>query len=59
MADSSVNATGEPADGASLVAPFDDEVDTTLIEVMLRLKLSDRLRTLSRCANGLERLRRL
>lgn len=34
-----------------------DDVDETLIEMMLELKLSDRLRTVSRYANALARFR--
>jgi hypothetical protein len=35
--------------------PFGDELDVTLVEEMLTLKISDRLRTLSRYVNGLRR----
>ncbi len=49
-------AKGE-AELQSVVAPFDDEPDTTLIEEMLRLKVSDRLRMLCRNVNGLRRFR--
>lgn len=41
----------------SVVAPFDDEPDTTLIDEMLRLKVSDRLRMLCRNVNTLRRFR--
>jgi hypothetical protein len=33
------------------IAPFSDEPDATLVEEMLSLKISDRLRTLSRYAD--------
>jgi hypothetical protein len=35
--------------------PFGDEPDVTLVEEMLSLKISDRLRTLSRYVNALGR----
>jgi hypothetical protein len=41
----------------SPVAAFDDEPDMTLVEEMLRLKMSDRLRTLTRYGNALRRFR--
>ena len=49
-------AKGE-ADPQSVVAPFDDEPDTTLIDEILRLKVSDRLRMLCRNVNALRRFR--
>ena len=39
--------------------PFGDEVDATLIDEMLSLKISDRLRTLTRYVNALGRFRRV
>ena len=39
------------------LAPFGEEVDFTLIEEMLSLKISDRLRTLTRYVNALGRFR--
>jgi len=39
----------------SPVAVFGDEPDMTLVEEMLRLKPSDRLRTLTRYGNALRR----
>lgn len=50
---SEVDVDGEK----SPVAPFDDEPDMTLVEEMLRLKMSDRLRTLTRYGNALRRFR--
>ena len=41
----------------AVVAPFDDEPDATLIDEMLRLKVSDRLRMLCRNVNALRRFR--
>lgn len=41
----------------SIVAPFDDEPDSSLIDEMLRMKISDRLRAMSRNANALRRFR--
>lgn len=37
----------------------DDEVDDTLIDLMLELSISDRLRSLCRYANALARFRRV
>ncbi len=53
-----VEAKGE-AELLAVVAPFDDEPDITLIDEMLSLKISDRLRTLSRNVNALRRFRAL
>ena len=39
------------------IAPFGEEVDVTLVEEMLSLKISDRLRTLTRYVNALGRFR--
>jgi hypothetical protein len=41
------------------IAPFDDELDVTLIDEMLSLKISDRLRVLTRYVNALGRFRRV
>lgn len=48
------NVEGEPPPG---LLPFGDDVDDTLIETMLQLKLSDRLRTLCRYADAIARFR--
>ena len=41
------------------LTPFDDELDVTLIDEMLSLKISDRLRTFTRYVNALGRFRQL
>lgn len=45
------------ADPPPGLLPFVDDVDVSLVEAMLQLKLSDRLRTLSHYANAIARFR--
>ncbi len=56
MSEHGAGSEKEEATG-SIVTPFDDEPDSSLIDEMLRMKISDRLRALSRNANGLRRFR--
>jgi len=49
----------DPRRDTPAVAPFDDEPDMTLVDELLRMTMSDRLRTLTRYANALRRFRRV
>jgi hypothetical protein len=53
------DAAAAPAPGEDVLAPFSDEPDETLVDEMLRLSISDRLRMISRTVNALGRLRRV
>ncbi len=54
MEESRIDLTEEAA-----VTPFDEEADSTLIDEMLSMKISDRLRMLSRYVNAVQRFRRI
>lgn len=56
MGERGPGSTKEEA-SVSIVTPFGDDPDSSLIEEMLRMKISDRLRALNRNANALRRFR--